>query len=1184
MVRETLITKPDIGIHKVFFPVIRLHQGLTGHFLDASVRILSFAEKILEKHNGVRFYDFDFSAFVFLDRLMAEKEQQEQAKKQVDEVRQAISVWNVFEQHMHLFVWNSIDQSYQRVMTLLNHYGSLYPQFFAGDVQVQRRTSVLNRYNAVPYVASRTFHNIVQHLQSGNQIEPASIRIKRDFERQMVFLNWIRDEYRLMSEDMPQVQPARPNIPLSIQRILRLKQSLYDIISERQILSVLYEQFNSEINSEVSKHRFENFEEEKLSFVRMIRNHDDRLENLIYRVSSFTEEQWQSFKVHMGELESQEQQLAENHVDTITEKNIEALAEKEVHRLMSEDMPQVQPARPDIPLSTQRILYLKQSLDDIISERQILSVLYEQFNSEINSEVSKHHFENFEEEKTSFVRMIRNHDDRLENLIFRVSNFTEEQWQSFKVHMRELENQEQQLIELKNRVDTITEKNVKALAVERVLNPEWQEQLSVTGQRILNMMAVLSDIIHEKQTLRTVLQQLDTEFEQLNSTIIRNQWQSFKENVHGETAQIDQLVSLQQYMETISRKPRLLITNEDIHNVARVEDSITRLENNLVHRAWTYNDITSIIRTMQEHRFESLKEEKEFFIDSVKKYSTAVKRKQKIEKLSEEFTEEIKKNLTKYVDLETLVSMVQQYSSQEWREFKEKISQTSVQKSYLKELKKSIEKKGQYSETVVEQNLNRIIDRQNLNIQTEQRQFDSYEEEKNFFINMIQNYGTAIEQKQNLEYGILDNLIFRVQQYTSQEWQEFKENISLARVHEEKLRELKKIIESAVTVRQTEIESRKQWNILDEISAQQRRMLQNVHVPVVDIQKVLNSSSIEKFSVWIRDFKTYKNHFIQYMNECRTENRQLFLGDKSRQQIERVLQSTEGRHIQRLLNMEGLPQETVEFEGIRETLLRSIRRYNRIQWNDLISDIGRYYNTSVSLIFETVNKSVPILRSAVNVQLALADIRKIRNQSTLRQILANQTGVFLEKLQENATAYTQVQRYIHVGENIQEQQKREYMKNIQEQQNRQVSVLVNRLAENQADVSEQNQPDIAAYETVNHMVLREEMSDGDVLMLDAKSGGRFETRQEIIQLAPSVKQSKEKLKQQEVELERLNNVLRENKNQMEKLTKEQLGLKQIIQEQSVVIEQIGTGEAVERLLMNRLQNEMRIERMRRGIR
>ena len=621
MVRETLITKPDIGIHKAFFPVIRLRQGLTGHILDASARILFFVEKILEKHNGVRFYDFDFSAFVFLDTLMAEEEQQEQAKKQAEEVRQAISVWNVFEQHMHLSVWNSIDQSYQRVMTLLNRYGSFYPQFFAGDVQGRNRTYVRSQYNAVPYVASRTFHNVVQHLHFGNRIEPASERIKRDFERQMFFFNWIQDEYRKMSVDMPQIQSVRQDTQ------------------------------------------------------------------------------------YLLEPESQ--------------------------------------YRPPM---------------------QYPSVL------------------------------------------------------PYSVVLSELYTVEQQLVELKNYVEA---------AVERGLNPEWQEQLSVIGQRLLNMTAVLSDIIHEKQTLHTVLQQLDTEFEQQDSAIIRDRWKSFMENVYGETTQIDQLVSLQQYMETISRKPCLLITNEDIHNVAKVEDSILRLENNLVHKAGTYNDITPIIRTMQEYRFESREEEKAFFIDSIKKYSTAVRQKQKVEKLSGKFTEEIVKNLTKYVDLETLVSVVQQYSTQEWQEFRE---------------------------------------------------------------------------------------------------------------------------------------------------------------------------------------------------------------------------------------------------------------------------------------------------------------------------------------------------------------------NIQEQRNRQVSVLVNRLTENQAEVSDRNQSEVAVYESVSRMVLREEMADGGVWTLGAESGRRPDTGQEIMQFAPSVKQSKEKLKQQELKLERLNITLRENKHQVDELTKEQLKLKQIIQEQSTVIEQIGSGEAMERMLMNRLRNDMRIERMRRGIR
>lgn len=1093
--REMLITKPDIGLHKTFFSVSRMHQGFAGHSFSMSSRILSFAEQIMEKYNSVRSYDFDFSSFVFLERLLAQSEQEEQAQRRADEIRQALTVWNVFEQQMHLSVWNSTNQAYHRAMNLISRYGGFYPRFFAGDVQIQRRTSVLNRYNTTPYVASRTFHNVMQHLQSGNQTEPAGERIKHDFERQMLFFSYVQEMQH------PYV------IPYSL------------------VLTELY---------------------------------------------------------------------AERHTD--------------------ED-------RPAYHLSA-----------------TALEQAYE---------------------------------------------------------------------------------GVEA-AVETFLKPEWQEQLSITRRQVLNVDKALSDLIYEKQMAHMLLQQLDTEFEHLDSTVIWEQWESHKENVHSRETQIDRLVSLKQYMETISRKPLMLITNDDIDNVATVENAMAHLEDNLIYRVWAYSDIAEAARTMWERRFESSEDEKAFFIDSIKKHSTAIMQNQNTERIVESFTE--------YVDLETFVAVIQRYSLQEWQEFKEKISHVqdlniineSVIFDDIAEVIQMIEHRAgletvdeiygnsmqsvdEYFEYIIQERKAMASLFEYLDIQMKQQNFENYEEEKALFADIVRDYKVA--------YDLSDNLVFSVQQFTSQEWQDFKENISHARVHEEYLTDLKKYITS--TIHQTESEDRKQWDAIDEIFEQQQHILRNEHVPIADIRKVLSSLNIDSFSIWVNDFEElvnrheivsaavkkyeefasihkyedfeiYKNYFIQCMDECRTEKRQLFLTDRSKRQIERVFQSGESRRIYRLLNINELPQEVVEFESIPEIMLDSIRRYDRTQWNKLIADIDGYYNTLASPVFETAKKSVPILRSALNVQVAFSDIMKIvhnigglhkinvdddgdsndsneimqtvakilrtyapdvdtkevdllyeepnvylRNQNMVRQILSEQTAVFLENLRElvrqqtevihpvekagqqpaiiqlldgqsrwasqaSADAYRQVQHYVHIGTKLQEQDSPVYQQNVktdqeqstrihwqnvqmsQEQRKPRISVLTDYLT--------QSQSDSISYEASGRMVLKEELADRSDLTLDADSVFRSGTGQEMMRLAPSVKQGKEKLKEQELELERISIALRENKTKVDELTKEQLKLIQLIQKQGEAIEQIGTGGTVESMMMNRLQSEMRIERLRRGIR
>lgn len=347
------LLKPDLKLHKDFLPVIRKNHSFPGNMPVSALRLLAFAQNILDKYSGRFFYDFDFSTFVFLEQFLQERSNEKEQFQELKAAKAAAQVWNIFEQHMHLALGPAIRVMNERYITALEHYYSPErTKIFENGGQYLKKSPVSRLY-----ITSRLFQKTVNHLRLGNDIPPARKRIAADFFRQSLIWERLRELLRseqdgigysavlrmLSDERSGNILNGAPGMEKKDvgkklqqdfeQRLLDVLIQLTDseidggqsprewvkhyeyfeqitgvlekIIGEKEYLSEIYKK----VNSEFDKHNFTNFKEEKLCFLGVIKTLADdqygniRLENLIYRVDSATEEQWRQIWMELSQAE-----------------------------------------------------------------------------------------------------------------------------------------------------------------------------------------------------------------------------------------------------------------------------------------------------------------------------------------------------------------------------------------------------------------------------------------------------------------------------------------------------------------------------------------------------------------------------------------------------------------------------------------------------------------------------------------------------------------------------------------------------------------------------------------------------------------------------------------------------------------------------------------------------------------
>ena len=195
------ICDPDMRSRKSMLPVIQKNQKFIKAAAVLSARNLAFVRGILDRYDGRFFYDFDFSAFVFLDRQMQQAEEEQKKEAQERQMAKSIDVWNIFHEHMHINLWYAVYDCYDRQKTLLQtypHWGVVLQDVIEGPGGPRPfRSAAATKL----YITSEKFRRSVHRLNRGNQILPGSERLKMDFRRQMMIYEIVRTEFARLAHD-----------------------------------------------------------------------------------------------------------------------------------------------------------------------------------------------------------------------------------------------------------------------------------------------------------------------------------------------------------------------------------------------------------------------------------------------------------------------------------------------------------------------------------------------------------------------------------------------------------------------------------------------------------------------------------------------------------------------------------------------------------------------------------------------------------------------------------------------------------------------------------------------------------------------------------------------------------------------------------------------------------------------
>ena len=368
------LLRPDLKLHKDFLPVIRKNHSFPGNMPVSALRLLAFAQNILDKYSGRFFYDFDFSTFVFLEQFLQERSNEKEQLQELKAAKAAARVWNIFEQHMHLASGPAIRVMNERYITVLEHYYSPEnAKMFENGERYLKKTPVSRLY-----ITSPLFQKTVNHLRLGNDIPPARKRIAAHFFRQSLI--WERLQELLRSEQTG----------IGYSAVLRM------LSNERSgnILNGTPDRALGQTQGKIS-----DMEPGKLS---------NALAGTIFNGAPGMEKKdaekklQQDFELHLLDLLIQ---LTDSEIDSV-QSSQEWVKYYEYFEQITE------------------------VLGKIIGEKEYLSEIYKK----VNSEFDKHNFKNFKEEKLCFLGVIKTlaneqyENIRLENLIYRIDSATEEQW------------------------------------------------------------------------------------------------------------------------------------------------------------------------------------------------------------------------------------------------------------------------------------------------------------------------------------------------------------------------------------------------------------------------------------------------------------------------------------------------------------------------------------------------------------------------------------------------------------------------------------------------------------------------------------------------------------------------------------------------------------------------------------
>lgn len=379
------LLKPDLKLHKDFLPVIRKNHSFPGNMPASALRLLAFAQNILDKYSGRFFYDFDFSAFVFLEQFLQERSKEKERLRELEAAKAAAQVWNIFERHMHLALGPAIRVMNERYITALEHYYSPErTKIFENGGQHLKKPPVSRLY-----ITSRLFQKTVNHLRLGNDIPPARKRIAADFFRQS--LVWERLQELLRSE--------RAGIGYSA--VLRM------LSDERSgnIMNGAPDRALGQTQGEISGRA-------------------------------------------PGKLSNALADTILNEAPGVEKKDAEKKLQQDFEQRLLDVLIQLTDSEIDGVQSPREWVkhyeYFEQItgvLEKIIGEKEYLSEIYKK----VNSEFDKHNFKNFKEEKLCFLGVIKTlandqyENIRLENLIYRVDSAAEEQWRQIWTELSQAE-------------------------------------------------------------------------------------------------------------------------------------------------------------------------------------------------------------------------------------------------------------------------------------------------------------------------------------------------------------------------------------------------------------------------------------------------------------------------------------------------------------------------------------------------------------------------------------------------------------------------------------------------------------------------------------------------------------------------------------------------------------------------
>ncbi len=379
------LLKPDLKLHKDFLPVIRKNHSFPGNMPASALRLLAFAQNILDKYSGRFFYDFDFSAFVFLEQFLQERSNEKERLRELEAAKAAAQVWNIFEQHMHLALGPAIRVMNERYINALEHY--YLPErtkIFENGWQHLKKPPISRLY-----ITSRLFQKTVNHLRLGNDIPPARKRIAADFFRQS--LVWERLQELLRSE--------RAGIGYSA--VLRM------LSDERSgnIMNGAPDRALGQTQGEISGRA-------------------------------------------PGKLSNALADTILNEAPGVEKKDAEKKLQQDFEQRLLDVLIQLTDSEIDGVQSPREWVkhyeYFEQItgvLEKIIGEKEYLSEIYKK----VNSEFDKHNFKNFKEEKLCFLGVIKTlandqyENIRLENLIYRVDSAAEEQWRQIWAELSQAE-------------------------------------------------------------------------------------------------------------------------------------------------------------------------------------------------------------------------------------------------------------------------------------------------------------------------------------------------------------------------------------------------------------------------------------------------------------------------------------------------------------------------------------------------------------------------------------------------------------------------------------------------------------------------------------------------------------------------------------------------------------------------